>query len=269
MRDECSDAQSEPRTEQDGRESRHFHSALPTFMPAGGEYGSNSSAEINPRTPWGPLRRDGRTPPSTARGHNREGRQLRCVTSNVLTEPVAPLERVVNARVRERVTVEQIQPLRLLSLSTVVVRKSEIFVMTRIFDSRTTERTGRPMARPVSPATEYVAGVTRQQVSSAVQGATVSNRDTEHATPSHDGSRTECKPEYPHRAGNLATVGVGSPAPKRVETAPFTARRMSSLCERPEHDDSVFQTLRANGRLAGDAVSRQRRGDPEVQADRS
>jgi len=29
------------------------------------------------------------------------------------------------------------------------------------------------------------------------------------------------------REGNLATVGVGSPGPKRVETAPFTARRMS------------------------------------------
>ena len=125
---------------------RPFH----TLIPAGVEHPVTQSPK-SIRKHWGPSRRHGRTPPSTARGHNREGRQPWCVNPTSSQNPYLRWNRAVNARVRERVTVRPIQPRRRASLSTVVVRKSEIFVMTRIFDSRTTQRTGRPMARPVRP----------------------------------------------------------------------------------------------------------------------
>ena len=80
------------------------------FLPAI-QY-SNSRAEIKLGTPWSPLRRYGRAPPSTAR--DQQPRRETAVVSEitVLIEPVAPLERAVNARVRERVTANQIQLLR-------------------------------------------------------------------------------------------------------------------------------------------------------------
>jgi hypothetical protein len=44
--DECSDALSEPRTEQGGRESRHFHSALHGFMLNGVVPRGNNSGKV-------------------------------------------------------------------------------------------------------------------------------------------------------------------------------------------------------------------------------
>jgi hypothetical protein len=46
------------------------------------------------------------------------------------------------------------------------------------------------------------------------------NTPLPHGTDGSRANRSTCE-------GNLATVGVGSPGPERVETAPFTPRRMS------------------------------------------
>jgi hypothetical protein len=60
---------------------------------------------------------------------------------------------------RDGVAARLIQPRRRASLPTVVVRKTQAsFVMTRDFVSRTTERTGRPMARPMSARRQMAGG---------------------------------------------------------------------------------------------------------------
>ncbi len=178
-------------------------------MPAWVERRRDSSAETNPRTHWGPLRRYGRTPPSTARGHNGEGRQLWCAKSNVLTLPVPPLERAVNARVRERVTARPIQPLRRLSLATVA------------------ERRGRPMARPVRPRPR-TAGASPMLFRALCKEIPCPSRTPNPPHPSR-GSRTEHEPEYAHAAESCPRwCRTARPQPCGCgETAPFTARRMS------------------------------------------
>jgi hypothetical protein len=206
VRDECSDGLSEPRTEQGRRESRHFHSALPIFMLARVEHSDNSSAEINPRTPWGPLRRYGRTPPPTAQGVNREGRQQWCVKPSVLTEPVAPMGRAVNARVRERVTEEQIQPLRHLSLSSVSVSGGE---------SVNTTLVARCPPCRLPPRPTRVALPTSRKPSLREAGGSAS-KDAER------------EPEYRNGRGILPRwCRTVRPQTCGRETAPFTGRRMS------------------------------------------
>ena len=60
---------------------RPFH----TLIPAGVEHPVTQSPK-SIRKHWGPSRRHGRTSPSTARGHNREGRQPWCVNPRSLRD---------------------------------------------------------------------------------------------------------------------------------------------------------------------------------------
>jgi len=134
-----------------------------------------------------------------------------------------------------------IQPLRHLSLATVVGRKSEIFVMTRICDSRTTERRGRPMARPVSVRAPTVDG-RPMQFRTLCKEIPRLCRDAEPATPLggltyrvRTGVRLCSRilpplvsgPARPRARGNPGVVGLRPTACGIFDPALFTPGRMS------------------------------------------
>ena len=143
-----------------------------------------------------------------------------------------------------------IQPLRHLSLATVVGRKSEIFVMTRICDSRTTERRGRPMARPVSVRAPTVDG-RPMQFRTLCKEIPRLCRDAEPATPLWGAHVPSTNRSTPMRR-NLASVGVGTgptPSagkPRRRRAAPDCLRDLRS---RSVHagEDVIFREVLLHG----------------------